>query len=303
MSLAIKGLSVVMMIGASLLVAAEEPCQGVLGYSELISLEQPEWGKRIAYGDSPLQFGELRVPPGEGPFPVVIVIHGGCWQSAYDMAHIRPLAAALEKDGFAVWTPEYRRVGDDGGGWPGTFVDLGAAADHLNTLASLHPLDLERVVALGHSAGGHLALWLGSRRLLPTDHPLKSDSEPLKVTGVVSLAGIPDLKQAAELGVCGTAALELVRGARRDSGEPLALGSPIGYLPLGIRQHVINGRCDGIGPPRVAATYAERAAAAGDEVELVLVNEVGHFELVSPVSTSWPAVIGSVRALGARRDR
>ena len=140
---------------------------------DVLALPRPEAQHRIAYGPGPQQFGELRLPDGAGPHPVVIVVHGGCWLAEYDLGYMSSLAAALTADGVATWSIEYRRVGDDGGGWPGTFDDVGAAADHLREIAAEHELDLERVVAVGHSAGGHLALWLAARHGLSVDGGLR----------------------------------------------------------------------------------------------------------------------------------
>src|SRR5260221_265652 len=169
----------------------------------------PKADRRIAYGKDPLQFGDLRLPGGKGPFrrpyPVAIVIHGGCWLAEYDLEYMGRLSAALAEKGVATWTIEYRRVGNPGGGTPGTFNDVAAAAAHLRVLAKQYPLDLKRTIAVGHSAGGHLALWLAS-------------SFPLK--GVVSLAGVGDLRAAAEQGVCGDAATRLL---------PTASGAGPGY--------------------------------------------------------------------------
>ncbi|MCP4901030.1 MAG: alpha/beta hydrolase [bacterium] len=276
---------------------AQDPCEDVLSYSELITLEQPQPAVRLSYGDDPFQFGELRLPAGEGPFPVVVVVHGGCWLSDFDTSHIRPFAAALSEAGYATWTPEYRRVGNDGGGWPNTFLDLAKAADLLLRIADNHRLDLDRVVALGHSAGGHLALWLAARHRLPSTHPLHFVEQPIGITGVVSLAGIPDLRQATELEVCGDAAPRLLGISSPELEARFDLGSPATYLPLGVPQFVLNGNCDPIVPVTVAEGYADTAASSGDSVNLVVVPRVGHFELVSPESTAWPAVLAAVEAL------
>src|SRR5258708_6244242 len=145
----------------------------------------PKADQRIAYGSDPQQFGDLRMPAkaGPGPVPVAIVIHGGCWLAEYDLEYMGRLSAALAEKGVATWTIEYRRVGNPGGGAPGTFNDIAAAAAYLRVLAKQYPLDVKRTVAVGHSAGGHLALWLAS-------------SFPLK--GVVSRARVADLRAAAE---------------------------------------------------------------------------------------------------------
>src|SRR5438132_9320670 len=119
--------------------------------------------ERIAYGPDRFQFGDLRLPSGSGPRPVAIVIHGGFWREKYDLEYIVPVCEALTAAGVVTWNLEYRRIGNAGGGWPGTFEDVAAGADHLHSLAHEFNLDLNRVIAIGHSAGGHLAFWLASR--------------------------------------------------------------------------------------------------------------------------------------------
>ena len=150
---------------------------------------------RSSYGQAPPQFGELRLPPGRGPFPVAVVLHGGCWLSLYaDLHNADALADALRDEGIAIWNVEYRCVDQDGGGWPGTFLDAGAATDHVRALAADHDLDLDRTVSIGHSAGGHLALWTGARHRLQRSSPLWT-SDPLPLRGTVVLAGPGDLKR------------------------------------------------------------------------------------------------------------
>ncbi len=117
-----------------------------VSFQEVLNLPVPPADHRITYGAAPQQFGELRLPRNSaGPHPVVLLVHGGCWQGAYDITHSRPLAAAIADAGYAVWSVEYRRLGQPGGGWPGTFDDVAAGADHLRTLAPRHNLDLTRV--------------------------------------------------------------------------------------------------------------------------------------------------------------
>ncbi|WP_081764037.1 alpha/beta hydrolase [Sphingobium sp. Ant17] len=147
-----------------------------------------------AYGPDPLQIGELRLPAGPDPFPVVMVIHGGCWTKGYEtLAGTAPLASALTDKGVATWNIEYRQVGDTRGGWPGTFQDWGAALDHLRVLARTQPLDLKHVVTVGHSAGAHAALWLAARPRLPADSEVRG-ADPLKVSAAVAIDGPGDLR-------------------------------------------------------------------------------------------------------------
>ena len=149
---------------------------------------------RVAYGQDSLQFGDLRLPEGRGPFPVVVMIHGGCW--VHRLASLQNTAAlsdALRDAGVATWNVEYRRYDNPGGGWPGTMRDIGDAVDSLRGLAKTYPLDLGRVVVAGHSAGGHLALWAAARKRLPKDSPLYV-KDPLPVHAAVALGGPGDLR-------------------------------------------------------------------------------------------------------------
>lgn len=276
--------------------AAEPP---VLSAADALALPKPPADYRLQYGSDPLQFGELRRPAGAGPHPVAIVIHGGCWLAAYDLGYMAGLASALAATGVATWSIEYRRIGDDGGGFPGTFEDVAAAADHLRALAGGEAFDLDRVVAVGHSAGGHLALWLAARHRLAADDPLRGQS-PLPLAGVVALAGIPDLAEFASPEGCGAAVAELLGGAPGKRAGRLRRASPIELLPLGLPQVLIAGGRDTIVPPSHAGAYAAAAGAAGEKVRVVTVPESGHFELVVPGSVAWPTVRDAVLELVAR---
>jgi len=268
----------------------------VLTAGDVVALPRPTADRRLAYGSDPLQFGELRLAAGPGPHPVAVVIHGGCWLAEYDLGYISALAAALAEAGVATWSIEYRRVGDPGGGWPGTFTDVAAAADHLRGLAAGHHLDLSRVVAVGHSAGGHLALWLAARHGLAADDPLRGPS-PLPLAGVVALAGIPDLAAFAAPEGCGAAVAPLLGGEPAGVPERLHRASPIERLPLGLPQVLIVGALDTVVPPEQAERYAAAAAAAGEMVRVLPITAAGHFELVVPGSVAWPSVRDAVLEL------
>lgn len=270
--------------------AEEGPMMSV---GDALALPQPEAQHRMAYGPKPQQFGELRLPDGGGPHPVAIVIHGGCWLADYDLGYMSSLAAALTADGIASWSIEYRRVGDEGGGWPGTFDDVAAAADHLREIAADHALDLERVVTVGHSAGGHLALWLAARRGLLPDDGLRGPA-PMELSGVVSLAGIPDLAAFASPEGCGSAVPGLLGGRPTDHPERLRRASPIEMVPLGIPQVLVIGARDPIVPRTQADDYRRAAGEVGDRVRVKEIAGAGHFELVDPSSDAWPAVRAAV---------
>jgi acetyl esterase/lipase len=271
-----------------------------LRWQDVASMPVPPADHRIRYGSDPLQFGDLRLPPGPGPHPVVVMIHGGCWLSDYDLEHVGNLSAALARAGFATWTLEYRRVGNDGGGWPGTFQDVALGTDYVRTLAQKYPLDSKRVVLMGHSAGGQLALWLAARKRLPEGSPLRS-AEPLEVRGVVSLAGIADLRAyAAGKGGCNSAAPQLMGGGPEQVPERYAQVSPIELLPLGVPVRLVHGSLDAIVPLEQSRAYEARAKAAGDDAQLWTQEGVGHFDLVSPRAPSWPEVERAVESLLGR---
>ena len=266
---------------------------------DLAALPQPPADHTIAYGPAPQQVAELRLPKGCPPHPVVLVIHGGCWQVPWAFDQVRALAAALTAEDFATWSLEYRRIGDPGGGWPGTLEDVARGADHLREVAKAHPLDLDRVVVLGHSAGGHLALWLAARHRLPKDSPLRGEP-PLPVRGVVTLAGITDLRAGAAGRVCGEAIPQLLGGRPEAWAFRLGQASPIELVPLGLPQRLLVGAWDAVVPVEQARAYAAAATAAGDAVEVRVLEGAGHFEPVDPGSSAYPAVRDAVRALSSR---
>lgn len=255
---------------------------------------------RIDYGSEPSQFGELRVPAGNGPHPVVVLIHGGCWKAQY--ASLRDLAAmadAFKEAGIASWNIEYRRLGEPGGGWPGTYLDTASAIDHLRALAGPYRLDLSRVVVLGHSAGGHLAHWAAARgRLAPSSELYRPN--PLPLRGIVNLAGRMDMTSGIDAyeAMCRD---RVVRGLL--GGDPQAVpqryrdSSPMALLPLGTRQVMIWGDQEDFVPEPLVRSYVAAARRAGDDARLVIVPNAGHFEPASPRSAAWPAVLAAVRPL------
>jgi acetyl esterase/lipase len=250
---------------------------------------------RIAYGSSPQQFANLRLPRTPGRHPVVVFIHGGCWLSQFDIAHVGKLEQALADSGFAVWSIEYRRVGDDGGGWPNTFMDVALGADYLRRIAVQYQLDLDRIIAAGHSAGGTFALWLAARSKIPPSSELYV-KDPLRVRSVVALAPAPDLEQLHQSGVCGNVIDKLMGGSPAMREDRYAAASLMRLAPVNAPQTLLIGAKDATFGP-VGRAYFARARAVGDSTtRLIELPESGHFEMIDPGSSSWPEVYGAFKA-------
>ena len=256
----------------------------------------PPADARISYGSDPLQFGDLHLPAGEGPHPVAVVVHGGFWRAKYDLEHIGHLCAALTAEGVANWNVEYRRLGDEGGGWPNTMLDAGAATDHLREIAGEHNLDLARVIMVGHSAGGHLAVWTASRQRVPKESELYMP-EPLPLMGTVSLAGVLDLRTAWEMKLSNNVVQDFMGGTPDEVPERYAVASPVELLPIGVKQVLIHGTADPNVPYTISKIYSDRAREQGDDPKLVSLKDAGHFELIDPQSKECGVVIDEVLGL------
>ena len=273
-----------------------------ISWKEVTATPQPPAGERIAYGTAPQQFGELRMPLAQAgasrKVPVAVLIHGGCWLARYDYQYFNPLAAALTAQGIATWTIEYRRLGDADGGWPNTLLDVAKATDHLREIAKTHPLDTTRVVSIGHSAGGQLALWLGAR------HKLKKSSalyqrKPLTLKGVVGLAAITDLHsyRMGEPDSCNSSVDQLMGGPPDQQPARYAEASPRALLPLGVAQWFIHGAKDPIVPAASVSDYIAAAQQAGDVVSLSDDAELGHFDPAVPQTRLGAVAIAAARQL------
>jgi acetyl esterase/lipase len=240
---------------------------------------------RHPYGSHPHLFGDLHLPDAPAPHPVVVLVHGGFWRDRYGLDLMDPLAADLVTRGWAVWNVEYRRLGESGGGWPTTADDVAAAVDALAELDA--PLDLGRVVAVGHSAGGHLALWLAGRR-----------DGRVPLAGAVSQAGVADLVEGHRLGLSDGVVAQFLGGTPDEVPDRYAAASPLARVPTGVPVLLVHGEADENVPVTLAQRYAEAARAAGDRVEVVLRSRDGHFEHLDPDSAAWAAVVQWLEPLG-----
>lgn len=251
-----------------------------------------------AYGRDPIQVADLYLPSAVTVRGVVVTIHGGFWSSDYDRTLEEPVVADLVSAGFAVWNLDYRSIGN-GGGWPTTFHDVAAGLDELLRACRKHGLPSGRVALVGHSAGGQLALWGAARHRLPEGAPgATAGSLPgrsLRPVAVVSQAGVNDLVTAHRdhLGNDAVAAL-LDVGADTDLTDDFVgshrVTSPAALVPTGVPTLLVTGDADDRVPPSQSQEYAQRAKAAGDAADLVVIAGEGHFEHLDPTSRVWASV-------------
>lgn len=273
--------------------AAPPPAPALMTWADLAKLRQGKPDATVRYGDDPHQVVDVWRPAGAGPFPTILMVHGGCWTTSIaDRTLMNPIAADLRQRGYAVWNIDYRGVDRPGGGYPGTFADVASAADQLAVDAARYGLDPRRVVAVGHSAGGHLALWLAARGRLPTRSPLRAQ-KPLPIAHVVSLGGLPDLQLALdETQGCGPEPVRALIGSGR--ADPFADISIPRLVPLGVPQTLVNGEEDRIIPVGFAGRYAELARTAGDTVDVEMVAATGHVELIAATSAAWARTVAAI---------
>ena len=267
---------------------------------DYLALTGPEPTAHIAYGPAPSQYAELFLPKGNGPFPVAVIVHGGCWTRGFGgIVQMRDMAGALVAHGIAVWNVEYRRL-EEGGGYPGTYLDMNAATDKLASVAPGYGLDLGRLVAVGHSAGGQLVQWLAGRNRIPGASPLHQ-ARPLAIPHVVSLGGLADLRHEGELigSSCEVDVARLTGNASTARPDVYADTNAAELMPNGSQTTLITGELDTVSPPRVAHDYAARALTAGDRAQVVILPGASHYDEVATRSASWPLVFGAIRrALG-----
>lgn len=272
---------------------------------DYMALNGPPPSEHVAYGTAPSQYVELFKPRGNGPFPVVLLVHGGCWVKQYGgIVQMRNVAGALAADGIAVWNIEYRRVDEPGGGYPGTFQDLIAAMDLLVAKSAEHRLDTNRVVAMGHSAGGHLVQWLAGRSRLSASSPLYRP-DPFPMREVIALGSIGDLRNRVDQHgqVCGIDVTRLTGSPSVARPDIYSDTSPAELLPNGSHTTLINGALDTVSPPETAFSYAERARAKKEAIETVILPNASHYDEVSAGSPAFALILPVIRkSLGLPRQ-
>jgi acetyl esterase/lipase len=251
---------------------------------DILALPPPPADVRLSYGAEPNQFGELRLPKSKGPFPVVMNIHGGFWRAKYDLAHTGHLCAALTAKGIATWNVEYRRVGNPGGGWPGTFEDIRNAYRYLPQIAKRYDLDSANILVMGHSAGAQLALCLAAHES--------------SVKRGVSLAGVVDLQQAWQQHLSDNAVVEFLGGKPNEVPEHYREADPMQLvIDHTTTQWLIHGAGDDVVPPYFSRQYTEQKRTRGEDVHYTEISTAGHFDLIDPRSNAWPTVENTVRHL------
>lgn len=264
--------------------------QKLMTWSDLLSRPKPSPTHEISIGEGTSDKVDLWLPDGSGPHPVVLMVHGGCWQKEIaDRTLMNYAAEDLRQRGLAVWNIEYRGVDEEGGGYPGTFLDAAAATDALRDYKDQYNLNLSNIVAFGHSAGGHLSLWLAGRHNLHPTSPLHAET-PLRIATVINSGGLADLERSAPLTLesCLPAIMDKLTGAPSDERPDVFWDtSPVNLLPMGIEQVSVNGDRDRIAPSILGQEYTATAKRARDEATHITVLNSGHVELISPGTTAF----------------
>jgi acetyl esterase/lipase len=254
---------------------------------DILSLPPPPADARIPYGSEPNQFLDLRLPKNKPPYPLVINIHGGFWRAKYDLSHAAHLCAALTAKGVATANIEYRRVGEPGGAWPNTFADIRSAYDFMRQNAHTHKIDAQKIVVMGHSAGGQLALCLAAHEST--------------ASRVISLAGVLDLQRAYQLHLSNDAVVEFLRGTPTDVPEHYREADPMQLSISRASQWLIHGSADDVVPPAFSRDYftarQKRSGKEKEDVHLLEIAGAGHLDLIDPRTSAWKQVEQTVLQL------
>ena len=272
---------------------------------DLLSLPVLPADHRIPYGRNASQFGDLWIPDlkPKALCPLVVFFHGGWWKSAYDLGYAGRLCAAFKAAGIACWSVEYRRVGNLGGGWPGTFLDAAAGFDFIEQLAERFPLDLTRVVTMGHSAGGHLAFWIAGRHHIAPSSELFRSHLQIKLRGSISLAGAVDLRLLLELATSEVFAHDKEEVVRLMGGQPRVVpdryraGNPGDLLPFSAPQILVQGTLDDQIPPELPQQWVEASRRSGSRSQFHLMDGLDHFDVVDPTTSAWPLLLRITQSL------
>jgi acetyl esterase/lipase len=247
---------------------------------DILSLPPPPADQRVAYGADPNQFVDVRLPRAKEPHPALLFIHGGFWRAKYDLAHAAHLCEALRVAGVATFNVEYRRVGNEGGGWPGTFADIRSAYNFVRQEHSRFHLDVKRLVIMGHSAGGQLALCLAAH---------ESSLEQ-----AITLAGVLDLQKAFSLHLSNDAVVGFLGGKPSDVPEHYREADPMELRVTHARQWLLHGADDDTVPPAFSRDYALQKKRLGERVELIEVAGAGHYDFIDPRSEAFKKVKSAV---------
>ncbi|MGK5026004.1 alpha/beta hydrolase [Janthinobacterium sp. RB2R34] len=293
------------LLAAALLATSHFTVAAPMTLDDYLALNGPQATAQIAYGPAPSQYAQLFRPSGPGPFPVVVLVHGGCWTVQFGgIKQMRNVANALSSQGIAVWNVEYRRVDEEGGGYPGTYQDMHAALDSLQSHASQYQLDTSRILAMGHSAGGQLVQWIAGRSKLPKTSPLYREKY-LPVNNIVSLGGLADLRHEETLikSSCERDIRQLAGSASVERPDIYSDTNAADLMPNGTRTVLITGELDTISPPRVAHDYAAKAVKAGDHAEVLILPGASHYDEIAATSPAWKMILPVIKQmLGLQSD-
>lgn len=287
------------LIATALLASVHGAVAAPMSLDDYLALNGPMPTAQIAYGSAPSQYAQLFRPEGSGPFPVVVLVHGGCWTVAFGgIKQMRNVADALVAQGIAVWNVEYRRVDEEGGGYPGTYADMHAALDSLRQHAPEYQLDTGRIMAMGHSAGGQLVQWIAGRERLPKTSPLYR-AQYLPIKNILSLGGLADLRHEKDLikTSCERDIAQLAGSASTERPDIYSDTNAADLLPNGSRTVLAAGELDTISPPRVAHDYAAKARLAGDQAEVLILPGASHYDEIAASSNAWKLILPVVRRM------